>query len=469
MTVAAASKLSHTNFLRLLRLLAALVLLVAPGWAPGWAQSPDQTSAPSSAATATPSSSQATPPTAEELLRQAEEALQKEDYAAAAKVLESYLEQEPEDYRAEFNLAYAYSLTGWPAEAIAHYKKVLWREPELIAAHRNLGILLVEQQTAAEAEEHLRRVVEKQPNDATATFYWAEALSALQRMAEAREAYERVLKLDPDHVLAHLGAGRLLAETDPAAAENHLRSALQKDPSLEEAQLLLAGALEARASNDPAVLGEAAELYQQYLADHPGRSDVRFRLGQVYAASQQFQAAAEQFEALRKAGDSSPELRESLLQAYLRGSAANPAENKEKAAALLEEILAQDESNAEMRLLYGRLQLEKKQYRQAAEQFLRVARLRPDSAEVFSNLASALYLVQNYAGTVAALDKVAELKQDTPGTYFLRAIALDKLGQLQPALENYQRFLDTDGGKNPDQEFQARQRSRVLLREIRRR
>ncbi|MBI4442896.1 MAG: tetratricopeptide repeat protein [Acidobacteria bacterium] len=446
-------------------LLAALELLAAPGWA----QSSDPASAPSSAPTAATASSQAAPPNAEDLLRQAEAALQKEDYAAAAKILETYLEQVPEDYRAEFNLAYAYSLTGRPAEAIAHYKKVLSREPELIAAHRNLGILLVEQQTAAQAEEHLRFVVEKQPNDATAIFYWAEALSALQRTAEARGAYERVLGLDPDHVLAHLGAGKLLTETDPAAAENHLRIALQKDPSLEEAQLLLAGAVEARALNDPARLGEAAQLYEQYLAEHPGRSDVQLRLGQVYAASQKFEAAAEQFEALRKAGDSSPELREALLQAYLRGSAANPAANKEKAAALLEEILAQDESNAEMRLLYGRLQMEKKQYRQAAEQFLRVARLRPDSAEVFSNLASALYLVQDYAGTVAALDRVAALKQDTAGTYFLRAIALDKLGQLQPALDNYQRFLDTDEGKNPDQEFQSRQRIQVLLREIRRR
>ena len=100
MMTSAASKLSHKDFLRLLRLLTALVLLAAPGWA----QSSDQTSAPSSDQTAATSSSQAAPPTApptaEDLLRQAEAALQKEDYAAAARILEAYLEQNPKEYQA---------------------------------------------------------------------------------------------------------------------------------------------------------------------------------------------------------------------------------------------------------------------------------------------------------------------------------------------------------------------------------
>ena len=70
---------------------------------------------------------------------------------------------------------------------------------------------------------------------------------------------------------------------------------------------------------------------------------------------------------------------------------------------------------------------------------------------------------------MAALAKVAALRQDTAGTHFLRAISLDKLHQIEPALENYQRFLELDAGKNADQEFQARQRIRILSLELRRR
>jgi hypothetical protein len=40
---------------------------------------------------------------------------------------------------------------------------------------------------------------------------------------------------------------------------------------------------------------------------------------------------------------------------------------------------------------------------------------------------------------------------------------------VKPALEAYQRFLSMSQGKNPDQEFQARQRARILQRELEKR
>ncbi|HEY7680039.1 MAG TPA: tetratricopeptide repeat protein, partial [Terriglobia bacterium] len=63
--------------------------------------------------------------TPEELLQQADAALQKQDYAAAAQALETYLARNPQDYRAKFNLAYAYSLTARRSEAIRQYEEVL--------------------------------------------------------------------------------------------------------------------------------------------------------------------------------------------------------------------------------------------------------------------------------------------------------------------------------------------------------
>ena len=398
--------------------------------------------------------------TAEPLLQEANTALVEGDYAAAAAALETYLAQQPEDYRAEFNLAFAYSMTGRRGEAIRHYKNVLSREKGLTAAHLNLGILLLQEGNAAEAVDHFRPVVKERPRDVSANLYLAEALTSAGRSPEAREAYEQVLKLKPDHVPALLAYAELMEETDPAAAEEHLRRALLMDTSLEEARLSLAALLEARAAEGADTLGEAAEIYRQYLETHPDRSDLRWRLGQIYALQKRFSAATEQFEAARAAGDTSLELAKELLQTYLEG------QETEKAEALLREMLSQDEGNAEWRLLYGRLRMDKKQYREAVEQFLRVTELRPQWVEGYTNLASALYLLKNYEATVKALEPVAALQQDTAGTYFLRAISLDKLHVLQPALENYQRFLELDAGRNPDQEFQARQRIKVLLREL---
>jgi hypothetical protein len=48
----------------------------------------------------------------------------------------------------------------------------------------------------------------------------------------------------------------------------------------------------------------------------------------------------------------------------------------------------------------------------------------------------------------------------------LRAIVLDKNKLQKPALEAYQKFLATSEGKNPDREFQARQRVKIIEKEL---
>ena len=399
------------------------------------------------------------------LLQQAAAALEKEDYAGAAKALEESLPQNPEDFRAEFNLAYAYSMMGRRADAIGRYRNVLNRQKELVPAHLNLGILLVEEGQAAEAVEHLRFVAEKEPNDFRAAFYLAQALAAMQRLPEAREAYENALRLKPDDVAAHVAYGRLLAESEPAAAERHLRSALQADPSHDQAGLLLAAVLENQGTQD--ALGEAAELYRRHLDAHPDRpesNELRVRLGRLYAGQRRTAEAIAQWEAARAAGDPSAELARLLLDAYLQGG----EPEKVKASELLDQLLAQNGNDAELWFLAARLRMEKRQYQAAAERFLRVTMLRPEWVEGHINLASALYLIKNYEATVAVLAKVSALGGDTAGTHFLRAISLDQLRRQEAALESYQRFLELADGKNPDQEFQARQRVRILSNELRR-
>ena len=49
-----------------------------------------------------------------------------------------------------------------------------------------------------------------------------------------------------------------------------------------------------------------------------------------------------------------------------------------------------------------------------------------------------------------------------------RSLCFDQLGGQQQAFDNYQKFLATSGGRNPDQQFQAKERSRILERELKR-
>jgi hypothetical protein len=76
-----------------------------------------------------------------------------------------------------------------------------------------------------------------------------------------------------------------------------------------------------------------------------------------------------------------------------------------------------------------------------------------------------MVMAEEYPQALAALDKVHALKAETPGDFYFRAMILDKLHQVKPALASYRHFLQVSDGKFPDQEFIARQRSRILEKE----
>jgi hypothetical protein len=91
--------------------------------------------------------------------------------------------------------------------------------------------------------------------------------------------------------------------------------------------------------------------------------------------------------------------------------------------------------------------------------------LKPDSVEAWNEAAASFVLAGLYPQGIAALDMIRKLNAETAGDLYFRAVALDHLHEVKPALASYQQFLQASGGKYPDQEFIARQRSRILEKE----
>ncbi|MGH9662314.1 MAG: hypothetical protein ACRD96_27435, partial [Bryobacteraceae bacterium] len=108
-------------------------------------------------------------------------------------------------------------------------------------------------------------------------------------------------------------------------------------------------------------------------------------------------------------------------------------------------------------------------YAPAAREFLAAAKIQPDSKEAWSELAGMLILLDSFPQALAALDRLRTLGAETTAHHFFRAIILDKTKQYQPALASYEQFLAGAGGKFPDEEFQARQRVRIIRKELERR
>jgi tetratricopeptide (TPR) repeat protein len=138
------------------------------------------------------------------------------------------------------------------------------------------------------------------------------------------------------------------------------------------------------------------------------------------------------------------------------------------AAPILEQALAANPNDYDLRMAVGRIHRDRHEYLVAGNQFLAAANLKPDSVEAWNEAASVLVLAEQYQQALSALDKVHNLNADIAGDFYYRAMVLDKLHQVKPALASYQRFLQMSQGKFPDQEFIARQRSRILEREANR-
>jgi tetratricopeptide (TPR) repeat protein len=236
-------------------------------------------------------------------------------------------------------------------------------------------------------------------------------------------------------------------------AAPHFRKAAELDPKYRDALLELADSYE-RAKRPE----QAIPIYRQF----PGNAAAQARLGELLLQSKQY---ADAIPGLEKAVAASPtpNNRLALANAYLM--------NKEPDKQLdqLVRAVASAPRNYDLRMVLGRCLRDNKKLAPASQQFLAATQIRPDSVEAWNELASALINSGNDEQGLAALDRIKAMGKETPGDIFYRAITLDKLRQLKPALEAYQQFLAADRGAHPDQEFQARQRARIINVELNKR
>ncbi len=407
--------------------------------------------------------SQASSP--QEGIVQAEKAIEAKDYATALALLKEQIAKDPQNHRALFNLAYAYTMMGERAQAIEAYRKTLAVRPQLVQASLNLGILLLEaaaeaappakEQQAAEAARRLEAVVAARPNDARTRLLWAGALAGSGATARAAEEYRKIIALDLNSYDAHLALGRLLLDQKQfAEAERQLAKAVELQPADRAARLEMARLWERTGRQE-----EARQFYAELARKEPGNAAVRRRLGLLLLEKKQFAEAAAEFEAAAQVAPSPQGLTEdhwNLARAYAG------AKQPDKAIPLLTKWAAAEPRNYEVRLLLGSMLAAQRDFPAAQKELEAAVALHPELPDAYVDLANALYLQQNFTGTLMVLDRVARLSAPTPWLHFLRAITLDKLEQVEPALDSYERFLAIAKGQYPDQEFQARQRIKAL-------
>jgi tetratricopeptide (TPR) repeat protein len=390
---------------------------------------------------------------AQDFLAEGLKALEANEPAAAEPLLRQAVQADPGDFTARFNLALSLSLQHKDTDAIAEFRKTLELKSGLYQANLNLGMLLLRNRQAGDALAVLKEAVETKPKEARPNLYYADALFQMGDAAQAEEHYRTALEADPRLADAEVGLARaLVKETKLAEAEKHYQAAASLDSRYGGALLELAVAYE-QSKQVP----EAVAIYRQF----PDNAAARERLAALLVQNKEFSAA---IPSLERAVQSQPSTanRLALAEAYKINK------QEEKAIEQLQLATASDSSNYDLRMMLGRELRDNHRNMPAAQQFGAATKIRPDSAEAWNELASILIVNENYAEGLAALDHVKALGKEIPGDMYYRAITLDRLKQLKPAVEAYRQFLAADGGKLPDQEFAARQRIRIIESELNR-
>jgi Tfp pilus assembly protein PilF len=389
---------------------------------------------------------QATDPTSEGM-----KALEAGKYEAAVAAFQRAIGADPKDYFAHFNLAMAYSLLHQDAEGVAEYRQTLALKPGLFEAELNGGILLLRQKNPAEALPLFEDAVRQKPQEFRPRYYLAESQLQTGDAAKAEESYRLALALDAKSAGAQLGmAQALVQQGKPAEAEPYFRQAAQIEPKYRDYLLELAELYEKGHQT-----AEAMAIYREF----PDNAAAQARLGEMLLETKQYDDALPGLEASYQKNPN-PFNRMALAAAYVL------THKPEKALPLLDQAVAAEPANYDGRMMYARALRDRKQFPAAARQFYEAAKLKPEDARTWTELGDMLYMTGDYGPSLAAFEQAAKLGENTPGNWFLRAIILDKLKQLKPAKEAYERFLSMSLGKNPNQEFQARQRVKMIQREL---
>jgi len=388
-----------------------------------------------------------------DLLDEAQRDIDNNQFEAAIVPLQKFLAEKPDIAWAHFQLAYAYTALKRADEARVEYERATTLDPKMSEAFLNLGILLTEKDPAA-AVAPLHRAVDLLPAQSRPRFLLGQAQERSGDVNSAVASYEAALHLDPSDVETEIHLGSLYIGLKRFSdAETKFRAALEAQPKSPRPLLGLAQSLDAQKKP------EAAAAYRDYLAVAPDAPGAESRTIHLLLEQKQYDAALAELDRA-EAGGKAPTL-DSLRS---RADIQIAQKKYDDSIATLRKAIAIAPNDAELHGGLGRVYLQKRDFPNAEKEIKAALQLDKNNLVYWKDLRSTYYLAGNFQATLAAQDLIAKAEPPGPGEWFIRALCYDKLNQPKLALEAYEKFLQLDHDKNPDQVWQAQQRSKVLRR-----
>ncbi|HKV04684.1 MAG TPA: tetratricopeptide repeat protein [Candidatus Acidoferrales bacterium] len=392
------------------------------------------------------------------LIDDAQEAVNRQDFDAAAKDYQDYLAQKPDDAAVHYDLGYVYTALHRPADAKSQYERAISLDSKMAPAYLNLGLTLMGTDAAAAADA-LNHAVALMPGQARPVLLLGEALERSGKLAPAIEQYQAAEKLDAKDPETRVTLGRaLLSANRPNDAEAEYRAALELQPApaaLAEAHRGLALALIAEKKPE-----EGAREMDVYLQAAPGDKDARVeRASALVDLGKEDDALAE----LDRATGGVPE---GLRALKLRSEIYWDKKRYDDALAVLVNAAAIAPRDPDISARLGEVYLKKKDFADAVRWLGAAYSMNSQANDLLADLMDAEYESKNYSAALQLLDVLSKRQELPLGSWYLRAACYDKLGQPAEALDAYQRFLQLNKDENSDMYFVSTARVRVLTREL---
>jgi predicted Zn-dependent protease len=394
-----------------------------------------------------------------QLLRDAEAALEKQDYKTAETKLKALAAKKPNDPQVLYDLGYAQESNNEEADAAKSYAAAIAADGGIAEPRVALGLLDARLGRTDDARRQLKaaaaivtaaptlrgralralarldatslpddareelvqaiRLSGEAPGDAELT---AELADHAGDTTDSAIAYRRALAANPDDLDATAGLAHILLRQDkPADAEALLRPALDKHPDDPRLVTQMAAALATEGKTQ-----EAVPLLENLRARNPATAAdpaVTAMLARLYAVD------------------------------------GNP-----KAEPLYRDLIAAHPADPSLEDALGSVLVKEQKYAEAETILTKAVRDRagfhsdPDWAEAGGHLAFAASRAGHPAVTLQALAARATVLPDSAASLFLQATAFDTLHQYPQAAKAYRAFLAMANGKFPDEEFEARHR-----------
>src|SRR5579863_1141562 len=291
---------------------------------------------------------------------QAEDLIQKHEYANAEPLLRKAVATDPNSYVAWFDLGFADNGLGKLNESIAAYRKSVAAKTDVFESNLNLGIQLAKA-GQPDAEQFLRAATKLTPTSHVAEgrerawLSLAHVLEAKQP-ADALAAYHEAATLQPKDPEPHLAAAQLLEKQEKFSdAEGEYKQALALDPS-SDALTGLAN-LYMRGRRFP----EAEEYLRKVVAAQPEGAAAHIQLGRVLAAEGKDEAAVSALETGTKLAPADVSVQRDLADLYAAVG------KNDQAEATYRTLVAGHPNDAELRRGLGQSLLRQKKFTDAQQ------------------------------------------------------------------------------------------------------